>query len=157
MEQKKVQHKPQDQETDILVRILGQDIPGSKRVYVGLTRVKGISWAISNALCLHLAIPQAKRISDLSKEEIKKIEETAQSLPVPDYLKNRRFDPESGESKHLFGTGLDMRKDFDIKKMIKIRSYKGIRHTLKLPVRGQRTRAHFRKRGGAVGIKRKKE
>ena len=157
MEQKKIQQRPQEKEAEMLVRILGHDIPGSKRVYVGLTRIKGISWTISNALCVHLAIPQTKRISDLSKEEIKKIEETAQSLPVPDYLKNRRFDPETGESKHLFGTTLEMRKDFDIKKMIKIRSYKGIRHTLKLPVRGQRTRAHFRKRGGAVGIKRKKE
>ena len=52
------------------------------------------------------------------------------------------------------GAELDMRKDFEIRKMKKIRSYKGVRHIMGQPVRGQRTRAHFRKTGKAVGVKR---
>ena len=155
MEQKKPQYK-QEKEPESLVRILGYDIPGSKPVHVGLTRIKGISWSISHAFSILMKIPSTKKILELTKDEIKKIEEVANTLPLPDYLKNRRFDPETGETKHLFGTALEMRKDFDIKKMIKMRSYKGVRHAFKLPVRGQRTRAHFRKKGGAFGVKKKK-
>jgi len=72
-------------------------------------------------------------------------------------MKNRRSDPETGEEKHLVGTDLDMKKDFDIRRMKKIRSYRGIRHTSGLPVRGQRTRSNFRKKGQAVAVKRKKK
>jgi small subunit ribosomal protein S13 len=49
-----------------------------------------------------------------------------------------------------------MKKEFDIKRLRKIKSYRGIRHASKLPVRGQRTRANFRRKGHAVGVKRKK-
>ena len=47
--------------------------------------------------------------------------------------------------------------EIDIKKMIKMKSYKGTRHTSGLPVRGQRTRSHFRKSGVAMGVKKKVE
>ena len=72
-------------------------------------------------------------------------------------MKNRRSDPETGVTSHLYGSDLDMKKEFDIKRMKKIKSYKGIRHTMKLPVRGQRTRSHFRKGGKAVGVMKKAE
>ncbi len=49
-----------------------------------------------------------------------------------------------------------MRKEFDVKRMKQIRSYKGVRHSLKQPVRGQRTRSHFRTTGVAVGVKKPK-
>lgn len=69
---------------------------------------------------------------------------------------NRRKDVESGEEKHLTGTDLDLRKDFDIKKLKKIKSYRGLRHTAGLPTRGQRTKAHFRSnRKKGSGIKKK--
>ena len=96
-----------------------------------------------------------KKISELSKPEIEKIESFFKNMQIPDFLKNRRLDPETGETKHYLGTDLDMKKEFDIKKMKKIKSYKGIRHSLGQPVRGQRTRSHFRQRGKAVGVKKK--
>ena len=70
-------------------------------------------------------------------------------------LKNRQRDFELGESKHILTNELDMVKDFDIKRMRQIKSYKGMRHALKQPVRGQRTRSHFRTTGVAVGVKKK--
>ena len=87
-----------------------------------------------------------------------KIEEFIRNLDLPEFLKNRRYDPETGETKHYFGTDLDMKKDFDIKRMIKMRSYRGVRHASGHPVRGQRTRANFRKKANkqVVGLKRKK-
>ena len=89
-------------------------------------------------------------------EDIRKIEDFLKKYPVADFLKNRCFDIESGESKHLFGVDLDMAKKFDLKRLKQIKSYRGIRHTAKLPVRGQRTRAHFRGKGKAVGVSKKK-
>ncbi len=133
-----------EENNEILVRIYGYDIPGSRNVYAGLTRIKGISWAISNAICLKLKLPQSKRIGELTKDDIKKIEGFLENLDVPDYLKNRRKDRETGETAHFYGADLDMKRDFDIKRLREIKSYRGIRHALKLPVRGQRTRSHFR-------------
>jgi small subunit ribosomal protein S13 len=148
-------HKPQEQDEETLIRILGKDIRGSRNFLTGLTKIKGVSWGISNAACIKLKIPKDKKISALSKEEIEKVENFLKNPEIADYLKNRRKDVETGETKHFVSTDLDMKKDFDIRRLKKIRSYKGIRHTAKLPVRGQRTRSHFRKKGQAVKVKRK--
>ena len=149
--EKKLEEKPEEHE--VLVRIIGYDIPGSKNIYTGLIRIKGISWTISNAVCHKLKIPKTKKISELSKEDIKKIEDFLNKLPISNFLKNRRSDPETGENSHYYGHDLDMKKEFDIKRLRKIKSYKGVRHAAGLPVRGQRTRAHFRAKGKAVGVK----
>jgi|SRR3989344_6274797 len=157
--QQSVSRRPVEERIETLVRIMGQDIPGSRNIYAGLTRIKGISWTISNAVCVKLNIPRTKRIGDFTKPEIQKIEEFIRELKIPDFLKNRKYDPETGETKHYFGTDLDMKRELDIKKMIKMKSYKGTRHTSGLPVRGQRTRSHFRSKINkkAVGIKKKEK
>ena len=58
-----------------LIRILGKDIPGNKKVYHGLTFIKGISWSFSNAICKSLKLDKNKTIEQLSEEEIKRISE----------------------------------------------------------------------------------
>jgi len=63
-EQKKPEKKQEVEELESLVRILSYDIPGSKNVYSGLTRIKGVSWVISNAVCLSLKIPRNKKVSE---------------------------------------------------------------------------------------------
>ena len=148
--------RPQEKDYESLVRISGYDLLGSKNIFVGLTRIKGISWTISKIICKKLDIPKTKKVSELSKEEIKKIEDFLKSPKIPKFMKNRASDPETGEESHLYGADLDMKKEFDIKRLRKIRSYKGVRHSLNLPVRGQRTRSNFRSKGKAVGVKRKK-
>jgi len=156
-EQEPAKKKPQPamEESEFLIRILGFDIPGSKNIYSGLTRIKGVSWTISNAVCLKLGLPRSKKVGELSKDEIKKIEEFIEELPVFDFLKNRRADIETGETAHYHGSDLDMKKEFDIKRLKGIKCYRGVRHALKQPVRGQRTRSHFRKKGRAMGVKKK--
>jgi small subunit ribosomal protein S13 len=156
-EQQPAKKKPEQEreESEVLVRILGADIPGSKNIYSGMTRIKGVSWAVSNAICLKLGLPRSRKIGELSKDEIKKIEKFIDEFPVYDFLKNRRLDIETGESAHYHGTDLDMKKEFDIKRLKGIKCYRGIRHALKQPVRGQRTRSHFRKKGRAMGVKKK--
>ncbi len=154
LEQKKPE-KHQEEEHETLVRILGYDVPGSRNIMAGLTRIKGVSWALSNAICISLNIDKSKKISGLSKDEIKKIEGFILNPQIPDFMKNRRKDPETGLTTHQSGVNLEMKKEFDIKRMKKMKSYKGIRHSLKQPVRGQRTRSHFRSRGKAVGVTKK--
>lgn len=146
---------PQEESHETLVRILGYDIPGSKNIMTGLTRIKGVSWSISNITCVKLKIPKAKKISELSKDDIQQIEKFLKDMPVADFLKNRRVDIETGETKHYIGSDLDIKKEFDIKRLKEIKSYRGLRHAIKLPVRGQRTRSHFRTKGTAMGVKRK--
>jgi len=140
-----------------LVRILSQDIEGKMKVYPGLTRIKGVSWAISNAVCKKLKIGKDRRIGSLSDKELEEVEEFLRNPEIPFFLKNRRKDYFSGEDKHLITSNLELQKEFDIKRMKKIKNYKGIRHAAGLPVRGQKTRSHFRsqKSKKSKGIKQK--
>lgn len=142
-----------------IVRILQTDIPGNKQVLVGLTYIKGVSWSICNALCKILKINSKTKIMDLTEQEIEKITEFLKNPKLPEFLLNRRKDFETGENAHLIGSALDMKKEFDIRRLKKIRSYRGLRHALGQPTRGQRTRSHFRSKKGktAVGVKRKKK
>jgi len=151
---KKVEKPIKEDLHESLVRIYSYDIPGSKQLYPGLTRIKGVSWTISNAVCLISKLPRNKRISELSKDEIKQIETLLDNLSIPDFLKNRRADPTTGKTDHIIGTDLDIARDFDIKRLKKMKSYVGVRHSLGQPVRGQRTRSHFRKNKiAAIGAK----
>lgn len=143
-------------ETEALVRIASQDIPASKKVYAGLTRIKGVSWAVSNAICNILKIEKTKKVSELSESEIKSIEKFLENPKMPNFLLNRNKDLSTGENKHLITTKLDLQKEFDIKRMKKIKCWKGVRHILGQPVRGQKTRSHFRS-NRSVGVRRVKQ
>ena len=142
-------------------RILQTDIPGNKKVLTGLTYLKGVSWSISNALCKILEIDPDKKVEQLEKKEIEKITEAIGNLEkkIPRFLLNRRKDFETGLDYHLTGVGLDMKKEFDIRRLKKIRSYRGLRHATGQPTRGQRTKSHFRarKKNRAIGDKVKKK
>ena len=143
-----------------LVRILSTDIEGKMKIYPGLTKIKGISWAFSNAICKKLKIDKERKIGTLSEDEIKKISEFVKNPEVPEFILNRRFDFDTGKNKHLTGSDLDLQKKFYIKKLKKIKSYVGLRHSSGQPVRGQRTKAHFRvnkRKSAGVNKKQKKK
>jgi len=148
--------KPEINLEDVkLIRVLGKDIPGNKKVYHGLTYIKGISWNFANAICKKLNLDKKKKIQDLTEAEIKKITDFIVAPSVPEFLLNRRRDYDTGENKHLNGSDLDLQRDFDIKRLKKIKAYKGIRHSAGQPVRGQRTKSHFRsnKKKSGSGVK----
>ncbi len=141
-----------------LVRIAGVDIKGEKKLFVSLQRVKGISSAMANAICIIHNLDRNRKIGSLTIEEVKTIEETMKNpakFGVPVWMLNRKKDPELGNDRHLIATDLVFQHKQDIKKMMDLRNYKGVRHGLGLPVRGQRTRSSFRK-GRTVGVVRKK-
>jgi len=141
-----------------IIRLVGIDVPGNMTVYSGLTKIKGISWAFSNAICHKLKIDKKRKMADLSDAEIKKILDFVKNPNLPDWFLNRRKDLESGKDTHLIATDLDLKREFDIRRLRKIKSYRGLRHATGKPVRGQRTRSHFRakNRGRTVGVKKPK-
>jgi small subunit ribosomal protein S13 len=143
---------------DRVIRILSTDVEGRSSIYSGLTRVKGISWALSKAICKKLGFDQRKKIGSLTEKELEKVLEFAKNADVPEYLKNRQKDFDTGENKHLIGGDLDLKKDFDIKRLKKVKTYRGLRHGAGLPTKGQRTRSNFRmNRSKGAGIKKKKD
>ncbi|MEX0920605.1 MAG: 30S ribosomal protein S13 [Candidatus Pacearchaeota archaeon] len=140
-----------------IVRILSEDIEGGMNLFSGLTKIKGISWSFSNVICKSVGIDKSRKIGSLTSEEVEKITEFIKNPKVPmKFLFNRRSDFETGEDGHLAGTDLELKKEFDIKRLKKIKSYRGIRHGAGLTLRGQKTKGNFRKqRKKGMGVKRK--
>lgn len=139
-----------------VVRILSKDIEGKMALYPGLTKIKGVSWTLSNAACVILGFEKTKKIGSLTDKEIETITNFLKNPQIPKHFLNRQQDFESGEDKHLIGTDLELTNEFDVKRLKKIKSYRGLRHMSGLPMRGQRTQSNFRtnRRKGA-GIKKK--
>ena len=149
----------QKQELKYFVRIANTDLDGNKQIGNSLIKIKGISFMFSNAICNAAGIQKTKKTGYLSDEDVAKIDDILKEpskYKLPSWLFNRKKDPEDNQDKHLSGTSLTFTQDNDIKMMKKMKSYKGIRHSLGLPVRGQRTRSNFRRNKGKVmGVKRK--
>ena len=112
-----------------MARIAGVDLPRQKRVEVGLTYIYGIGVTRSNSILKKAGIEPGVRVKDLSEEEVSKI---AKIL--------------DGEG----GVEGDLRKDvaMNIKRLMEVGAYRGLRHRRNLPVRGQRTHTNARTRKG---------
>ena len=141
-----------------IVRIAGTDLKGENQLFTSLQRIKGVGGSLANTVCKIHGFKRNRKIGTLTDAEIKKIEETLKNptkFGIPSWTLNRRKDLETGGDKHIVGPDLKFTQEQDVKRMIKIKSYKGVRHMFGLPVRGQRTRSSFRK-GRTVGVVRKK-
>ena len=147
------------QELKYFVRIANTDLDGNKTIQHSLTKIKGISFMFSNAICNVVGIEKTRKTGYLTEDESSRIDEIIKDplkFKIPSWLFNRKRDPEDNTDKHLVGSTLTFIQDNDIKMMKKIKSYRGIRHSLGLPVRGQRTKSNFRKNKGKVlGVKKK--
>jgi len=140
-----------------MIRLLSQDIEGRMTLYSGLTKIKGISWGMSNAICKILKLDKRRKMGSLTDEELGKIKNLFKNPEqISPRLLNRQKDFETKEDKHLTGGDLELQTEFDIKRKKKIKSYRGLRHAAGLPLRGQRTKSNFRKnRKKGTGIKSK--
>ena len=112
-----------------MARIAGVDLPNEKRVEYGLTYVYGIGVASSRKILAEAGIDLNTRVKDLTEDEEKKIRE----------IIDRDYTVEG-----------DLRRQvaLDIKRLIEIGCYRGLRHRKGLPVRGQRTKTNARTRKG---------
>ena len=123
-----------------MARIAGVDIPREKRVVISLTYIHGIGPTSARQIVAAANVPESSRVRDLTEEEVNRLREVI----------DRRFKVEG-----------DLRREvsMNIKRLMEIGSYRGIRHRRNLPVRGQRTKTNARQRRGprkTVGIRRKK-
>ncbi len=142
-----------------IVRVAETDLDGGKSVAVGIMEIRGVSHMFANAIAKVTPLAD-KKILDLSEDEIKQIEDIIHNpakYAIPYWLFNRRFDPDTGIHRHVAVSNLQLTQATDINKMKKMKSYKGVRHGLGLPVRGQRTRSSFRTKGATVGVRKTKE
>ena len=140
-----------------IVRIVGTDLAGEKRVQLALADLKGVSVAFARAVVHAADVDPFAKLGNLSMEQIRRLEDVLRNPSehgIPSWLLSRRKDYESGKDLHLLGADIAMAVRIDIGRERRIRSRRGIRHELGLPVRGQRTRTTGR-RGLTVGVKRK--
>ena len=112
-----------------MARIAGVDIPNNKRVEIALTYIYGIGRKSSNDILAQTGIDPDKRAKDLTEDEIAKLRD---------------------EIENSYTVEGDLRRDvaLNIKRMVEINCYRGIRHRKGLPVRGQRTKTNARTRKG---------
>ncbi len=138
-----------------LVRISGRDLDGGKKLIAALSDLKGVGYNFANVITTKLDVDPRVRLGTLSEEKVKEIEAAIQSASkaaLPNWYYNRRNDPETGEAKQLLGADLDFIQKNDVEDEKNIQSWKGVRHSLGLKVRGQRTRTTGRK-GRTVGVR----
>src|ERR1700727_1535785 len=123
-----------------MARVAGVDLPPNKRLWIGLTAIYGIGQARAKALALKANVDHTKKIKDLTEEELTAIRAAIKS------------------EGRIEG---DLRKEtqMNVRRLIEIQAYRGIRHRRNLPVRGQRTHTNARTRKGprrgAVAAKKK--
>jgi small subunit ribosomal protein S13 len=112
-----------------LARIAGVDIPRDKKVFVGLTYIFGIGPTLSRKVLDRTNVSQDTRVKDLTEEEVNRIREVI-------------------DREHTVEGDLRREVNLNIKRLIEIGCYRGIRHRRGLPVHGQRTRTNARMRKG---------
>lgn len=112
-----------------MARIAGVNIPTNKRVVIGLTYIHGIGSAKAKEICDKVGIPAERRVNELSDADVIQIRETIDA----DYLVEG-----------------DLRREtaMNIKRLMDLKCYRGLRHRRGLPVRGQRTHTNARTRKG---------
>ncbi len=112
-----------------MARIAGVDLPNEKRVEIGLTYIFGIGLTTSKKILAETGINPDTRVKDLTEDDVSKLRE---------YI-DKNLEVEGDRRRSIA---------FDIKRLIEIGSYRGLRHRKGLPVRGQRSKTNARTRKG---------
>lgn len=149
-------------EINYIVRVVGKDLDGTKTVSEAIQGLKGIGnrvgTIISNKFNKDYNVPTTKKLGELTPDEVKKLEDIVANPGkhgLPAWSLNRRKDYDTGEDKHLTMNDLDFQLRNDFGRLAEIKSYRGLRHSWGLPVRGQKTKSTHRGKGGSVGVSKK--
>lgn len=110
-------------------RVAGVDIPGNKQVWVSLQYIYGIGSTLSQKILTQAEVPPDTKVKDLTEDEVNRLRE----------IIDKQYRVEGELRKEV---------NFNIKRLIEIGSYRGLRHRHGLPVRGQRTRTNARTKRG---------
>jgi small subunit ribosomal protein S13 len=121
--------RPVEQEKYHMARIAGVNIPTNKRVEIALTYIHGIGRTKASAIAAQLGIARERRVQDLTDQEVLQIREAI-------------------DAGHTVEGDLRRQVAMNIKRLMDLASYRGLRHRKGLPVRGQRTHTNARTRKG---------
>jgi small subunit ribosomal protein S13 len=136
---------------------MGSDVQGTLKTVYALTKIKGVSLSLANAVLKKAEVNPDLRVGFLAESEINKIEEIISDptkYGLPTWLFNRRKNAETGKDVHMTSADLVLRTKTDIDEQKEIRSWRGYRHAYGLKVRGQHTKTTGRA-GKALGVKKK--
>ena len=149
-------------EINYIVRVVGKDLDGTRTVSESIQGLKGIGHRtgliIANKFNKEHKVPIDKKLGELTPDEVKKLEDIVANPSkhgLPTWALNRRKDYETGEDKHLTMNDLDFQLRNDFQRLAEIKSYRGLRHSWGLPVRGQKTKGTHRGKGGTVCVSKK--
>lgn len=144
-----------------IVRIAGKDLDGTITVERSIRALKGVGHRYARVVALIFAektgISAETKLGSIPEDKDKLLEEIIlgpEKYQVPAWALNKRNDRETGNNLHLIMADLDFSLRSDLQRLGAIKSYRGLRHAVGLPVRGQRTRSSFRK-GGVIGVMKK--
>ncbi|MDP2974275.1 MAG: 30S ribosomal protein S13 [Candidatus Diapherotrites archaeon] len=145
-----------------IVRISAKDLNGNLPIYRALASIRGIGLRMARNMAItfeqETKIPFDSRLGKLSEE----MDKTLQVIVInpgkhgiPQWSLNRKKEFETGENRHLVMADLDLQLRKDLQRLNLIKSYRGLRHSWGLPVRGQRTKSTHRGKGPVVGVLKK--
>ena len=143
------------QEFRHIVRVASRDLDGTKKLVPAIAEIKGVGESYANAIAASLKLDSKSRLGQLNDKQLQQIEAALRdpkSMNLPPWLLNRRKDVDTGTNIHRIGSDLDFMIKNDIDREKNILSWRGVRHSFGLKVRGQRTRTTGRK-GRTVGVK----
>ena len=141
-----------------IIRVARTDIDGSLKLDRALSAVKGVGRRLARAIVEAAELNPEQRAGFITDADVAKLEEILKipdKFGIPHWMLNRQKDMSTGENKHLIGADLEFQNKMDIDFLMKTKNWRGIRHSLGLKVRGQRTRCTGRK-GRTVGVRRKR-
>ncbi len=147
----RIYHMAQEDNFRYIVRVANTDLDGEKTILQALRKIRGVSFMMANALCVVTKMNPQTKAGTLSDEQLQQLQHALlnpQESRIPSWLYNRRKDYETGADMHVSVNDLFIVQEDDVKRLKKVRAYRGIRHANKLPSRGQRTKSNFRKNKG---------
>ncbi|MFW9951780.1 MAG: 30S ribosomal protein S13 [Candidatus Thorarchaeota archaeon] len=151
--------RPKNFREKVFFRKLRTQVDGNAQVEHALTQIRGIGGRFAQAIVKVAGIDSNVRIGAIAEKDLNKIEEiiiNPVANGIPSWMVNRPKDLRTGEDLHIIGNKLEITVRRDIDRMKKMKSYKGVRHHLKLKVRGQRTKSTGR-HGLVIGVVRKRK
>ncbi|MFC7199241.1 30S ribosomal protein S13 [Halospeciosus flavus] len=143
----------EEEEIQYFVRIGKTDLDGTKTVERALFEMAGIGRRAARVVAENANVNRKATLGRLDDDEIDRVVEAVENFgdEVPDWLANRRNDFYTGETEHVTGNDVNLKRNHDINRMRMVRSYKGVRHERGQKVRGQRTKSTGRTEG-TIGV-----
>ena len=151
--------RPKSFREQVYFRNLRARVDGNAKLEFALTQIRGIGRRFAQAIVKVANVNPELRIGAISEKDLNRIEEIILDPVgngIPYWLVNRKKDLRTGEDIHVVGNKLEITVKRDVDRMKKIKSYRGVRHHLRLKVRGQRTKSTGR-HGLVVGVLRRKK